>query len=81
MKEKLVEFLLANSVNQEVTDIDDDESLLEAGVVDSAMTVQLVLFVQRECRVIVDDDDLTPENFDSINGICAYVNRKGNTVP
>ena len=48
-------------------------SLLEAGVLDSLGLLRLVLFVRERFGVTVDDVDLVPENFDSVDAICAYL--------
>lgn len=48
-------------------------SLLETGVLDSLSLLRLVVFVQERFGVTVDDADLVPENFDSVEAICAYL--------
>lgn len=52
---------------------DDDASLLEAGIVDSLGVMELVLFVEEAFGVKVEDQDVTPDNFDSINKLADYV--------
>jgi acyl carrier protein len=46
-------------------------SLLETGVLDSLSLLRLVVFIQERFGIVVDDVDLVPENFDSVNVICA----------
>ena len=48
-------------------------SLLETGVLDSLSLLKLVIFVQERFGVTVDDVDLVPENFNSVDAICAYL--------
>jgi acyl carrier protein len=48
-------------------------SLLETGILDSLSLLRLVVFVQDRFGVTVDDVDLVPENFDSVDSICAYL--------
>jgi acyl carrier protein len=48
-------------------------SLLETGVLDSLSLLRLVVFLQERFGVSVDDVDLVPEHFDSVDSICAYV--------
>jgi acyl carrier protein len=55
------------------TDIDDDASLLETGVVDATGVLELVLYVEDTYGIHVADGDLIPENFDSVNNIARYV--------
>lgn len=48
-------------------------SLLETGVLDSLSLLRLVVFVQRQFGITVDDVDLVPEHFDSVDAICRYL--------
>lgn len=48
-------------------------SLLETGILDSLSLLRLVVFIQERLGVTVDDVDLVPEHFDSIDAICAFL--------
>ncbi len=48
-------------------------SLLETGVLDSLSLLKLVLFVQERFGIVVDDVDLVPEHFASVDAICAFL--------
>ncbi|HXE44387.1 MAG TPA: phosphopantetheine-binding protein [Conexibacter sp.] len=52
-----------------------DEDLLASGIVDSHGVMQLVGFLQDRYGVTVRDDALTPENFQTIAAIAAFVER------
>jgi acyl carrier protein len=54
----------------------DDDSLVESGVVDQTGILEIVLFVQETYGIEVDDAELTPDNFDTVNNIAAYVTRR-----
>jgi len=54
-------------------------SFLDEGIVDSVGVMELVSFVEEDFHVNVDDLDITPENFDSVSKIAAYVRRKTNS--
>jgi acyl carrier protein len=55
--------------------------LLETGVLDSLSLLRLVLFVQERFGIVVDDVDLVPEHFASVDAICAYLrSRAGKTA-
>jgi len=54
----------------------DDASFLEEGIVDSQGVMELVMFVEDEFKVTVDDEDITPDNFDSVSLLTAYVKHK-----
>jgi acyl carrier protein len=51
----------------------DDTSLLENGVIDSLSLLRLVVFLEERFGIAVGDADLLPQNFSSVNAICAYV--------
>ena len=51
----------------------NDTSLLETGVLDSLSLLKLVLFVQEKFGIGVDDVDLVPEHFDSVDAISRYL--------
>jgi acyl carrier protein len=48
-------------------------SLLETGVLDSLSLLRLVVFIQERFGIVVDDVDLVPEHFDTVDAICAYL--------
>jgi acyl carrier protein len=55
---------------------DDQASFLEEGIVDSQGVMELVAFVEDTFRVSVDDQDIVPDNFDSVSKLVDYVRRK-----
>lgn len=61
------------------TDITDDESLLDSGLIDSAGIFELVGFLEKEFGIEIDDTEIVPENFDSISTLAGYVRSKQKT--
>ncbi len=59
-----------------VDEFKDDESFLTSGIIDSLGVMQLVAFVESEFAVRVADVDLVPQNFDSVEQVSAFVERK-----
>ena len=53
-----------------------DESLLERGIVDSTGMLEIIMFIEDELGVTVADEEMLPENLDSVNRIAAYVGAK-----
>jgi acyl carrier protein len=51
----------------------DDTSLLETGILDSLGLLKLVVFIEERFGISMGDADLLPDNFSSVNAICAYV--------
>jgi acyl carrier protein len=56
--------------------LDDDESLLEQGIVDSTGVLEVIAFIEGEFGVQVADDEMVPQNLDSIARVAAYIARK-----
>jgi acyl carrier protein len=48
-------------------------SLLETGILDSLSLLRLVGFIRERFGITVNDVDLVPEHFDSVDAICAYL--------
>ena len=54
----------------------DNASFLEEGIVDSVGIMELVAFIEENMHVSVEDQEITPDNFDSITKLAAYIQRK-----
>ena len=51
----------------------DDTSLMETGILDSLTLLRLVVFLEERFGITIGEADLLPENFASVNTICAYL--------
>jgi acyl carrier protein len=51
----------------------DGESLLGAGLIDSTGILELVTYLESEFGIVVQDEEIIPENLDSVDQITAYV--------
>lgn len=70
-------FIGENFLFRDNTDtIGNDASLLDAGVIDSTGVLELVCFLETTFGIEVSDDEMLPENLDSIRAIAGYVDRK-----
>ena len=56
--------------------IKNSDSLLESGILDSQGVLEIVTFLEENLSILVVDDDLLPENFQSIDRIVAFVQSK-----
>jgi acyl carrier protein len=54
----------------------DADSLLDKGIIDSTGVLELVTHLEATYGIKVDDEELVPENLDSIANIAAFVTRK-----
>ena len=77
---------IENDVRQFVTDnflfgrknvsLAGDDSLLEEGLIDSTGVLELVMFIENKFEISVADEDLVPDNLDSINCLIAFIETK-----
>lgn len=61
---------------RDASEIAADGSLLDSGLVDSTGIFTIVAFLETQFHIEVADDDVVPENFETINDIVAFVNTK-----
>jgi acyl carrier protein len=54
----------------------DDASFLEEGIVDSMGIMELVMFVEEQFGITVEDEELVPDNLDSVRKLGAYIRAK-----
>ena len=56
--------------------IKDSDALLESGMLDSQGVLEVVTFIEQEFPINVEDEDLVPENFHTIDRIVAFIQSK-----
>jgi acyl carrier protein len=76
MRAKLRKFIESNFYVPEGEPLPDDGSLLDRGVIDSTGVLELIGFLQDEFGIEVKDEEMLPENLDSIAKLDAYVATK-----
>lgn len=69
----ITENFLFGRDNEELADSD---SLIEKGVIDSTGVLMLVSFLEKDMGVRVEDDEIIPDNLDTIDQLTAFVARK-----
>jgi acyl carrier protein len=67
---------IANDLGRTVNAVSDVDSLLESGILDSVGVLSLVGFLERKYAITIPDDELMPENLDTIDAIAAFVARR-----
>jgi acyl carrier protein len=55
---------------------DNHDSFLDNGIVDSLAIMDLVLFVEETFGVTIEDHEITPDNFDSVNELAQFIRSK-----
>ncbi len=74
---KIREFIFENFLfDASEEDLDNDASFLEQGIIDSTGVLELVEWLEETFEFKIDDEELIPENLDSVNLIAAFIDRK-----
>ena len=77
IKEQIRQYLAQNFLfSNNGFNLGDGASFLDEGIVDSTGVLELVLFVEETFSVEVDDEEIVPDNFDTVNNLAAFIQRK-----
>jgi acyl carrier protein len=76
VEQQVRDYIVQNLLLGRESGLDSSGSLLEGGVLDSTGVLELVTFLERTFGIEVADEDLVPENLDSISNIVAFLERK-----
>jgi acyl carrier protein len=74
--DQLRQFVTTNFYVADPATLADSDSLLDAGIVDSTGVLELIGFIEREYNITVEDQEILPDNLDSIARLAAFVTRK-----
>ncbi|MGQ9367185.1 acyl carrier protein [Azospirillum sp. A39] len=69
-------FIVENFLLGKDSGFDNQDSLLETGIVDSTGIMHVVAFLEESFGIEIDDDDLVADNLDSVARIAAFVRSK-----
>ncbi len=76
-RKQLRDFIIDNfMLGKDDESLTDSGSLLDLGIIDSTGVLELVGFLEETFGIGVADDDLVPENLDSVDNLVKYVERK-----
>lgn len=75
---EVIRKFITDSIN--LVQLEDDEKLFESGLVNSLFAIQLMTFLEQKFNIEVTVDDLSMENFESINSTAIFVEKKINSL-
>jgi len=76
-KAKIKNYILENYLfTDDQNALQDGDSFLQQGIIDSTGILEVVFFLEEEFGVKVEDEEMIPENLDSVNNLVAFVERK-----
>lgn len=77
IRQSIKKFILENILFEDKEDIlNHDDSFLKKGILDSTGILEVVSFIEEKFNISVDDEELIPENLDSVNNLTRFVNEK-----
>ena len=76
LKAQIRDFIIENFLFGNANGLKDDTLFLEEGIIDSTGVLELVTFLEENFEIQVEDEELIPENLDSIDNVTGYLERK-----
>jgi acyl carrier protein len=76
MRAKVRGYIVENFLFGQGNDLRDDTAFLEKGILDSTGVLELVTFLEESFSIKIEADETLPENLDSIDSICGFLERK-----
>ena len=75
-KNKIRRFVIDNFLFGKEDSLQDTTSFLDEGIIDSTGILELVDFLEQEFNIAIEDEELMPENLDTINNVDNFIARK-----
>ena len=72
----LKKFIMEEIVSDNSMNLGSEDSLIEAGVIDSLGIMKMLAFLNERFSVSIEDQEVIPENFETIKAISTLVERK-----
>ena len=73
---EVYDFVLENFLFGKADGLSSDDSLVGKGVIDSTGVLELVSFIQQRFGIRMEDQEVIPDNLDSITKLVAFIQRK-----
>lgn len=70
------DFIIDNFLFGDSEKLKEDTSFLESGVIDSTGILEIINFMEAQFGIKVEDDELVPENFDSMINLFQFISKK-----
>jgi acyl carrier protein len=80
MHEQIRSYIVDNFLFGDDSGLDDSVSFLDSGLIDSTGILEVISFLEETFSIKVKDEELVPENLDSIQNILGYLGRKMGTA-
>ena len=69
-------FIVENFLFGDGGQLTNETSFLDSGIIDSTGILELITFLEETYNITIADDELTPENLDSLNNVAKFIKQK-----
>lgn len=76
IQQRVKQFVVENFYISDPNEVEDDTSLITSGFVDSTGMLEVIAFLESQFGIHIADQEMIPENLESIGKIAAFVTRK-----
>ena len=76
VEESVRQLMIERAWLEQQDSVSDTDSLVDHGVIDSLTMMELIGFLERTYGIQVTDDELIPENFETLSAIAGFVGQK-----
>ena len=77
IEQKIRDYILENYLfTDDQSVLNNNDSFLDKGIIDSTGILEVIYFIEEEFEIRVNDEDMIPENLDSINNIVTFIEQK-----
>jgi acyl carrier protein len=75
IQQKLLDFITSNFMVEE-DEIDLDESMVDAGIIDSFGLIEIAAFIEKEYDMKIGEEHMIRANFGSVHKIVDFIKRE-----
>jgi len=65
-----------NLFTNDQSKLKNSDSFLDTGIIDSTGILEVITFIQDELNITIEDDEMIPENLDSIDNVLIFIKKK-----
>jgi acyl carrier protein len=69
-------FIVENFLFGDGEQLTNETSFLDSGIIDSTGILELITFLEETYNITIEDDELIPENLDSLNNVVKFIGQK-----
>ncbi len=69
-------FVVENFLFGDDSRLQDETKFLESGIIDSTGVLELIAYLESTFGIHVEDDEIVPDNLNSLSSVCRYLERK-----